>query len=321
MTDTREDQILETAAEWWQRVRAGEGQGVQAWLDADPIHADAFARVEAGWAQFDALATEPELLAMRSDALARARRVGAQRWSTPVDRRVFAGGLAAGVAAAGVGVWWWLAGRGRTLQTETGEQRTVALDDQSRVFLDANTHVVVAYTPETRHISLLAGRAHFEVAKDPSRPFKVTAGGHDVIALGTAFSVEKRDEVVRVTLVEGRVSVVGKGEAARELSPQQELLFSQGQPTRFSDRVDTVRALDWREGKLVFDNDSLGDAVSRMNDYSRLKVRIADDRARGLRISGTFTAGQTAAFIDAVKSYYPVEVDQAGDTALIRSKL
>ncbi len=65
----------------------------------------------------------------------------------------------------------------RTLQfaSTTGQVRDIALPDGSQLTLDADSLVTVAVRGNTRSIQLVRGRALFAVAKDPSRPFAVTA--------------------------------------------------------------------------------------------------------------------------------------------------
>jgi len=324
------DLAHDEAAAWFLRLRAEDAAAqrpaFEAWVAADPAHAEAFAATEAAWGLFDAGAAQPEVLAMRRDALANAHRAGGARWRATAwrpGRRSLAAALLLAVAtplAAGV----WFAAQpaaAREYRTGVGEQRTVTLSDGSRVSLDANTLLKVAYTRDLRLIELAEGRAHFEVAKDPARPLKVRAGEKTVTAIGTAFTVERRagNEVV-VTLVEGRVAVTDERRRApaTEMAPQQQLtLVADAAPVLRRD-VDVERALAWREGKLAFDDETLAEAAQRMNGYSATKVVVEGERARSLRISGLFKAGDTAAFVEAVKAYFPLEAETSGETVTLR---
>ena len=318
--------VEDQAAAWLLRLRDGGDAGVRAelgdWLAADPAHGPALDAVRATWELFGVQAAAPELLAMRRDALARAHRAGGRRWGgIQIGRRSVAAGLTALVAAP-LGAVWWLNARvtpGRAYRTEVGEQRTVTLDDGSRVSLDANTVLKVAYSRDLRLIEFATGRAHFEVAKDAARPLKVRAGAKTITALGTAFTVERQAEHVVVTLVEGRVAVTEDGAAAAtEMKPQQQLVLAPGGPAVLHQEVDTDRAMAWREGKLVFDDETLADAAQRLNNYSAVKLVIEGDAVRNLRISGIFKAGDTPAFVEAVKAYFPVDAQASDATVVIR---
>lgn len=324
--------VHEEAARWLMRLGdapddAAIFQAFEDWRDAAPEHRQAFEAVQESWALFGDQAAAPELLVLRRDALGRAGGIGRRR-GFELDRRGLAAGLAA-LAAGPLAIYGWrrLRPDGRqTLRTAIGEQRTVTLSDGSRVSLDANTLVKVAYSPALRLAEVVEGRAHFEVAKDRARPMKVRAGTRTVTALGTAFTVEHEGERVVVTLVEGRVAVTetaparGVASPAKELAPQQQLVFAANATPLMHEAVDVERAMAWREGKLVFDDENLADAVARVNNYSRVKIVVEDAPARALKISGIFNAGDTPAFVEAVQSYFPVDVSTGESTVEIRSR-
>src|SRR3546814_1402664 len=90
--------------------------------------------------------------------------------------------------------------------TEIGERQLAVLEDGSQVSLDAATKVNVRMKEAGRQVELLAGRAKFDVAKDPQRPFTVAAGDKLVVAVGTSFSVALIDGQVRVILYAGQRS-------------------------------------------------------------------------------------------------------------------
>src|SRR3546814_18739257 len=85
----------------------------------------------------------------------------------------------------------------RPYQTEVGERRVALLDDQSRLSLDADSLVEVDMSDRQRELTLVRGRAKFDVAKDPLRTFTVVAGDKMVVATGTSFSVEMVGKAVR----------------------------------------------------------------------------------------------------------------------------
>jgi transmembrane sensor len=321
--------VHEEAAGWLMRLNAAPNdvatfEAFEDWRDAAPVHRAAFDAVQDSWALFGDQAAAPELLALRRDALGRTGR----RPRLDLGRRGLAAGLAALIIAPLAVYGWRRLGPDarQTLRTAVGEQRTVTLSDGSRVSLDANTLVKVAYSPALRLAEVVEGRAHFEVAKDKARPMRVRAGRRTVTALGTAFTVEHQGERVVVTLVEGRVAVTetapprGVAPPAKELVPQQQLVFAADAAPRMHEAVDVERAMAWREGKLVFDDENLADAVARVNNYSRVKIVVEDAPSRALKVSGIFNAGDTPAFVEAVQSYFPVDVSTDESTIQIRSR-
>lgn len=321
-----QEEVLETAALWWQRLRGHEPYDAaefEAWLSADPSHAEALDRIKASWESFDDFQTSPELLELRRSALKRAYNTGRRRWGGHLDRRAVIGASAAAVAAV-IAVPLALVWRARTHRmytTAIGEQKSVTLPDASRVTLDANSQLRVAFDADLRQIELLHGRANFEVAKDPSRPFKVHALGSVVTAIGTAFTVELREKKVSVTLFEGRIALTGGTGASlvdnNILPLQQVTLATAGKPV--VEAVDPHHALAWREGKLFFNDEPLSEAAARMNDYSDTKITV-EGPAAGLKVSGMFMAGQTGAFVEALQAYYPIKAEHTAEGVTIRSR-
>ncbi len=81
------------------------------------------------------------------------------------------------------------------------------LEDGSVVELNALTKLDVQYTPTERRVRLVRGEAYFIVAKNPQRPFRVSANQVTVQAVGTAFSVGLDPKELSVLVTEGKVRV------------------------------------------------------------------------------------------------------------------
>jgi transmembrane sensor len=306
---------------------------LEAWLQADERHAQAFARSGAVFDIFEPHAAAPELLAARRALLGRVRRMTrdrAQGWSLRLPGRRIAAGLAAAallLAAGGYG----LVQRGDIYQTGRGERRVVTLDDGSKLSLDAQTKVQVHYGRDARKLRLLRGQARFDVAHNLARPFSVRAGGRTVVATGTAFNIDLLGTAMRVTLIEGRVLVYadeapkaapGKpAEAPRpvELRSGQQLLSTDRARRQVVAAVDLEETTAWQGGKLVFDDEPLAQAVARVNRYAERKITIADPAAGAIRVSGVFDVGDSNAFLESVTGFLPVAATEGPDGVSLRS--
>jgi transmembrane sensor len=232
-----------------------------------------------------------------------------------------AAGVAAAIAAPLAVLGWsrFRAPEAEAYATGHGEQRTLVLADGSRLSLDALTRVEVTLARAERRIELVSGRMNIEVAKDPERPLRVQAAGSTVTALGTVFTVERGPDAVVVTLVEGRVAVRRAQGGPLEMRPGQELTLDPARGTSLRDSVDTEQALAWREGKLIFDDEPLGAAATRMNNYGARRI-VVEGAAQDLRISGVFRAGDVEAFVGAVESYFAVDATWDATTVVLRAK-
>lgn len=132
--------------------------------------------------------------------------------------------------------------------TAIGQQKTTTLADGSVVLLNTDSQIEVDYRAGFRDLRLLRGEAHFTVAKDSERPFRVFAGTGKVQAIGTAFSVYLKDQSIDVTVTDGRVSLatLNQHTAVGEVPP---IADSMDQPlsgsieTETDDYVEAVAAL------------------------------------------------------------------------------
>ncbi|WP_343520276.1 FecR domain-containing protein [Sphingomonas sp.] len=327
---------FEAAASWCLELAEGplpdERQSAfDAWLAGNPDNLAAFERSSRLWRQVGEAAASPELIDLRERALATFRRRNQWRWA----RQAVTGRAVAAVAAvllAIVGTAWWWQSAPDIYRTGVGERRVVMLDDGSRASLDAATEVDVRMRGDRRELRLMSGRAKFDVAKDPLKPFSVRVGDRLVVATGTSFSVEMINGKLRVILYEGRVVVLDrpagsataaevlsrlKGGEEAALTPGRELVVGvSGQSPAQLAKADPVRSLSWEGGQLVFDDEPLSLAVGRINRYSNRRVELTGAVGR-LRVNGVFNTGDVEAFATGVEQTLPVRVIRQGEVVTI----
>lgn len=326
MNDSDTSRLAQAAA--W-RVRLTENDlesspELSDWLAEDARNAAAWKQVQDDWALFADHATSPEILELRSAALAHAHEAGRGRW---VRSRRFAIahrlGIAAGlviVAAAGLFVWMK---QPDVYSTRTGERRIVTLADGSQIALDSRSEVRVAYSAHTRELTLVKGQARFDVVHDFERPFSVTADGHEVMATGTSFNVDMFGPTLLVTLIEGRVvvsSTLALSDPTKVEIPLPRITLDAGEQVVFAPkaapsvaRVNLGQTTAWENGEIVSENDSLTTLVARINRYAQHAVVIGDSETADLRISGVFHTGDVDGFISTIVAYLPVRADKDSD--------
>lgn len=312
---------LEVAAEWRLRLERdhslADAPEYLHWR-SDPLNANASEAVSQGWSCVAALNTAPEMLELRRQALARLREVGASRWHA---RRVKLGAAVAAVVIGAIGaVALYLSAHLPTYyQTDIGERRVVALPDGSRISMDSDTRVRVAYQKTARSITLDRGRSRFDVAHDSSRPFTVAAGSRTVVAVGTSFDVERLQSTVLITLIQGQVVIKGAEPELTiptiSLNAGEQLVVSRDmQPNIVAADPQVARA--WEAGRLLFRDEPLGDAVARVNRYTTHAIQI-DPSIASIRISGVFNAGDISSFVSAVTSYFAVQASTTPDNSIL----
>jgi transmembrane sensor len=306
----------EEAAGWCVRLCEGEmTSGARAqltrWLASDPAHRSAFNQAVEAWQEVSAAEATSEILALRVDALASLRRAQRAR----AGRRVL-GVSTSWVLAASVVIallFGLLAARypgSQQFSSGLGQRRLVSLADRSSVNLDASSEVLVRYSSGERSLQLLKGRAKFQVAKDPGRPFRVRAADREIVATGTIFSVEIVQNEVHVVLYQGHVSVVGPDRVSTALAAGDELIGPIAKPQVQVEAANIARSLSWESDRLEFVDEPLASAVERVNRYARSPIAIGDTAAAGERISGVFTTGDTRAFIEGVTAVSGLKAEE-----------
>ncbi|MDB5575403.1 MAG: anti-FecI sigma factor FecR [Bradyrhizobium sp.] len=340
LLDTAPPDRDDQAAMWCLSLAEGElprheRDAFDLWL-GDPENATAFDDAARVWNAAEGAADRPELIHMRRAALESYQRANQRRWATRISAKWYWGSGIAAVFVLALLSTVLLREPLHVYQTGIGERRIAMLDDGSKLSLDADTEVDVRLRKDRRELVLVHGRAKFDVAKDPLRPFTVTAGDRMVVATGTSFSVEMLEHRVHVLLYEGHVAVLDRRDdkpvpqevavrarnvaADQALTPGKELVATlDGSAPATVTQADMARSLSWESGQLSFDDEPLPSAVARMNRYSAEKLAVGDQAAAKIRVNGVFTAGDTDAFVEGVSALNGVRAERGAAQITLRS--
>ena len=208
--------------------------------------------------------------------------------------------------------------------TRIGEVRTVFLADGSRLTIDTASVVRTDLSGSQRQLWLDAGRARFEVAHDPRRPFVVHAGRGTVIAHGTIFEVSLTPVGVKVVLLQGAIEVRrpaagGLGATSRYLAPDQEMTFDAVHPLAAPEPARDGERL-WASGMLDFNDIRLADAVAAINRYHAQKLSVATSAIGNKKVTGAFRASDLEGFAQAMAAAFDLTVvNQSGTIILAAS--
>ncbi|WP_336963818.1 FecR family protein [Sphingobium aquiterrae] len=294
------------AAQWFARLKTlpvshGTLKDFFAWRRRGG-NAEAFEEAERFWSEAVKVGERPSILRAVQEAAGRGSK--RRRFGT-VARPLTVLAVCLAVILISIVGMRLFAHQGDSFRTMAGEQRAVALDDGSRVNLHTQTAVNVRYTRTARQLVLESGEALFSVAKDTARPFTVKAGDVTVTATGTRFDVAMRDNRVFVTLVDGQVRVRAPDGSTQALLPGDQWRWpADGLPVR-TIKTQTVTA--WTQGRIVFDDTTLADAVAEINRYGGKPVVLSAPQFGSRRISGSFEAGDPNSFATAVTAFLSLQ--------------
>lgn len=174
------------------------------------------------------------------------------------------------------------------VSTPAATTTLVTLSDGTRVMLNANSTLEYPASfddAEVREVRL-KGEAHFEVTKNPHRPFVVKAGEMQTQVLGTIFNVKAyRKDAPKVTLMEGKVKV-SNADTEVEMRPGQTATLQ-------SDKIVVSRASssvsDWLEGDFDMDQVTLAEAMSDIGAWYNKTVVFQSQANMGKLIHFRFS--------------------------------
>lgn len=201
----------------------------------------------------------------------------------------------------------WLA----DYRTAVGEQRSVLLNDGSRMVLNTDSAVDVHYSATHRKLRLWSGEILIETAKhrnaaDDARPFIVQTNQGSVLALGTRFTVRSFDDHSLVSVLDdavelrtlntGRVRVLQAGEAA--VLSRNDIGLS---------HVSDADIAQWEHGSLVVNDIPLGDVIAELSRYRRGRLNC-DPAVAGIRVSGAFPLADTDKALQVLVKSFPLRM-------------
>lgn len=348
--------IEEQAAAWLTRRTSGRWTSadqiqLDEWIAKSAAHAAAYRSAEGAW---EMIGEDQDLAALafaRDNTLTSSHqsRWAPASWTSAILRR-WPGWAFAGAAAASVGLVVVLTDPLRPSFTEyltqTAVIEEITLPDGSQIDLAPASRIRVAFSDERRAVHLLEGEAFFDVAKDQSRAFVVTAADTEVVVTGTAFNVHRSPNAVTVAVAEGTVNVripainssskevpapsdgaqsdipdrlsSAKIEgvermptAAAALTAGQQVVATAGVGLRPVAEVAPDMAGAWRTGHLVYMDNRLIDVVADINRYSETPVVLESDVVAEMRIAAALPTTAIDTMLNMVDNAVPVRVDYA----------
>jgi transmembrane sensor len=355
------EQVYQEACEWFVEFRSGDlddagRRRFDLWARKSPEHLAAYLEIAAIWSEGSALDPDlkwdPEALISHAKADAtnvvpltnRSRTADASTAVSDMPSEPAADKLGeplrpakssrawfriaasiAAVALIGTAIWYENF-RMPIYATTFGEQRSITLTDGSVIDINSHSKIRVRYSAQERAVDLLEGQALFHVAKNPTRPFLVSSATTQVRAVGTEFDVYQKQGGTVVSVVEGRVAVLLRSDAAggettdlpqvtadhpdqsgaREpgsrgnspifLAAGEQVLVTTTAMQK-ANHPNIAIATSWTQRQLAFDSASLSEVAEEFNRYNERQLIIEDPTLYDFHISGVFSSSDPASLV------------------------
>ncbi|WP_084529204.1 FecR family protein [Pedobacter caeni] len=182
------------------------------------------------------------------------------------------------------------------IETPLGGKYQINLPDGTKVWLNAASSLryPVVFTGTERRVEL-TGEGYFEVSKDKNKRFIVSTEGQELSVFGTHFNINAyADEpAIKTTLLEGSVKVSQTNQSAqgqpalsRFLNPGQQSILNA--KTFEVKKVDTESAVDWKNGRFIFNNEDIQSAMRKLSRWYSIKVSY-EGNFKNINFGGSFS--------------------------------
>ncbi|MFV0591012.1 MAG: FecR family protein [Draconibacterium sp.] len=176
-----------------------------------------------------------------------------------------------------------------TVTCQLGDKSIVFLPDSSQVWLNSGSKLTFSNTFKNGAREVyLDGEAYFSVSKDEDNPFRVKSGNITVSVLGTKFNLKAYpdENQISTTLIKGSLRVESpKGQSIIE--PGQKLVYDKRtSKTNLYELSDTSPETEWKEGRLVFRNESLKELELKLERWFDVDIVLADEAVGEKRYTG-----------------------------------
>lgn len=260
-----------------------------AWLAADPLNAEAFAKAQAIW-------DGPQVVQCAQSLAAKPAKVTVLKRLRPHWKPL----ATAAVLILGLFSFSNLPMRLQADHlTVVGERQRLQLEDGSRVLLNTNSAFSSTINERQRVARLYQGEAFFEVAANRGQPLEIDAGPVQASVRDTAFAVRYLDGVAQVNVQRGDVDLRATHNDARvRLSAGESIRIG---PNGFDHpaKLDTATDLAWVQGRLIFENCPLDKVLAELRRYYPGWIINTNEQLADVNVTGNYRLDQP---LDVVRS-------------------
>lgn len=292
--DTAQDaaRAMDQALDWLIALGSADEEQTRqfhAWLAADPLNAEAFAKAQAIW-------DGPQVVQCAQSLAAKPAKVTLIKRLRPHWKPL----ATAAVLILGLFSFSNLPMRLQADHlTVVGERQRLQLEDGSKVLLNTNSAFSSSINERQRVARLYQGEAFFEVAANRGQPLEIDAGPVQASVRDTDFAVRYLDGVAQVNVQRGDVDLRATHNDARvRLSAGESIRIG---PNGFDRpaKLDAATDLAWVQGRLIFENCPLDKVLAELRRYYPGWIINTNEQLADVNVTGNYRLDQP---LDVVRS-------------------
>ena len=214
-----------------------------------------------------------------------------------------------------------------TLATPAGGQFQIKLPDGTRVWLNASSSITypTAFVGNERRVTI-TGEGYFEVAKDASKPFKVTIQSTigekrpaEVEVLGTHFNINAYDDeaAIKTTLLEGKVKIA-KEQSTAILKPGQQAQINNQGKLQVKNDASMEQVIAWKNGEFLFESADISTLMRQVARWYDIEIIYPEGKPTD-KFSGKIGRNVNLSQLLKILEYSEVRFELKGRTLFVKN--
>ncbi len=176
-----------------------------------------------------------------------------------------------------------------TISCAFGDKSTIVLPDGSVAYLNSGSKITFNndFQHQYRMVSL-EGEAYFSVKENKDIPFHVKAAEIEIEVLGTEFNLKAYpdENTISTTLAEGSIQIKSASQQT-VMKPNEKAVFNRADRDMKVFKLNDISPeTEWKEGRLVFRNESLAELELKLERWFDVDIVFADEQVKIRKFTG-----------------------------------
>lgn len=299
-----------------------EKQELEAWKKASTSNFETFELMKKTWSDIPPPTYEPDIEKALEKVTAK---LPAQKRKNTLLNSGWIRIAAALIVGLGLfGLYFKFQSDTKSIVTALGDSPLeIVLPDNSKVVLSQNSELKYPKHFRGKHrLVQFTGEAFFEITPNSEKPFIIESAFTRTKVVGTAFNLKayKTDTVIEVFVTEGVVAFHSKTETKHN-----QVLVGVGEVGKLNVKNHTLTKeinrdknfMAWRDGKLIFENEALGDALKTLSVYYG-KTFAAPESLDTLKFNGYFDNMSVQEAKEYMETLLDVSIDDTNNQLVLK---